>query len=51
MTSPSTRRRSIDTTMNLIKEAVDGKPGDPEQYDELAEHLSSPLRGKGNSAA
>lgn len=51
MTSPSTRRRSIDTTMNLIKEAVDGKQGDSEQLEELAEQLSSPLRGRGASAA
>ncbi|TFK49271.1 serine/threonine protein phosphatase 2B [Heliocybe sulcata] len=41
MTSPSTRRRSLETTMSLIKEAVDGKAG-PEQdeIDALAEKVS-----------
>ncbi|EPQ53729.1 serine/threonine protein phosphatase 2B [Gloeophyllum trabeum ATCC 11539] len=41
MTSPSNRRRSLESTMSLIKEAVDGKGG-PEQadVDALAEKVT-----------
>ncbi|KAL5476681.1 CNA1 [Sanghuangporus weigelae] len=45
MTSPSTRRRSIESTISLIKEAVDGKQ-DLSEITELAEQLSSPTREK-----
>ncbi|EJD05616.1 serine/threonine protein phosphatase 2B [Fomitiporia mediterranea MF3/22] len=45
MTSPSTRRRSIESTISLIKEAVDGKQ-DPNELTELADQLSSPTREK-----
>jgi len=44
MTSPSTRRRSIDTTMSLIKEAVDGSSNEKTPVDDIAEALSSPSR-------
>jgi serine/threonine-protein phosphatase 2B catalytic subunit len=38
MTSPSTRRRSIESTMSLLKEAVDGKEdGD---YEQLADQVA-----------
>jgi serine/threonine-protein phosphatase 2B catalytic subunit len=44
MTSPSTRRRSIESTMSLLKEAVDGKEdGD---YEQLADQVA----GKGKEA-
>ena len=43
MTSPSTRRRSIESTISLIKEAVDGKQ-DSGEITELADQLSSPIR-------
>lgn len=43
MTSPSTRRRSIESTISLIKEAVDGKQ-DTSEFTELADQLSSPTR-------
>lgn len=43
MTSPSTRRRSIESTISLIKEAVDGKQDSNEMTD-LADQLSSPSR-------
>lgn len=44
MTSPSTRRRSIESTMTLLKEAVDGKEdGD---YEQLADQVA----GKGKEA-
>ena len=45
MTSPSTRRRSIESTISLIKEAVDGKQ-DSSELTELADQLSSPTREK-----
>ena len=43
MTSPSTRRRSIESTISLIKEAVDGRQ-DSGEITELADQLSSPTR-------
>lgn len=44
-TSPSTRRRSIENTISLIKEAVDGTPGMQEnELEDLADHLSSPSK-------
>ena len=46
MTSPSTRRRSIESTISLIKEAVDGKGKTDEQLEQLADVLSSPTREK-----
>lgn len=45
MTSPSTRRRSIESTISLIKEAVDGTQGENELTD-LADQLSSPAKEK-----
>lgn len=41
MTSPSTRRRSIESTMSLLKEAVDGK--EDADYEQLADQVA----GKG----
>ena len=37
MTSPSTRRRSIESTMSLLKEAVDGK--EDAEYEQLADQV------------
>ena len=45
MTSPSTRRRSIESTISLIKEAVDGKQ-DTDDLTQLADQLSSPSKEK-----
>lgn len=47
-TSPSTRRRSLESTISLIKEVVDGKSaqGDTEQVSAIAETLSSPVKTK-----
>ncbi|KAI5117753.1 hypothetical protein M0805_000597 [Coniferiporia weirii] len=45
MTSPSTRRRSMESTISLIKEAVDGKQ-DTNELTNLADQLSSPTRDK-----
>lgn len=47
MTSPSTRRRSIESTISLIKEAVDGRQ-DSSEVTELADQLSSPTRDRGD---
>jgi hypothetical protein len=44
MTSPSTRRRSIESTMSLLKEAVDGK--EDADYEQLADQVA----GKGKEA-
>lgn len=49
MTSPSTRRRSIESTISLIKEAVDGKQEENE-LTELADQLSSPTKEKASNA-
>jgi serine/threonine-protein phosphatase 2B catalytic subunit len=40
MTSPSTRRRSIESTMSLIQDALDGKSKSIPEVSELAEKLS-----------
>ncbi|KAF8580177.1 serine/threonine protein phosphatase 2B [Ramaria rubella] len=49
-TSPSTRRRSIESTISLIKEAVDGTPGFEENdLEGLAEQISSPIKPGSNS--
>ncbi|KLO14018.1 serine/threonine protein phosphatase 2B [Schizopora paradoxa] len=50
MTSPSTRRRSIESTISLIKEAVDGKQ-DTNELEKLADQISSPVREKRESGA
>ncbi|KAG8925135.1 3',5'-cyclic-nucleotide phosphodiesterase (PDEase) (3':5'-CNP) [Tulasnella sp. 419] len=44
MTSPSNRRRSIESTISLIKEAVDGKGERDRELEALAESISSPTR-------
>jgi serine/threonine-protein phosphatase 2B catalytic subunit len=49
MTSPSTRRRSIESTMSLLKEAADGKEAD-EEFEELADQVAGKTKN-GNSAA
>lgn len=40
MTSPSTRRRSIESTMSLIKEAVDGEGQEGGEYERLSDQIS-----------
>ncbi|WWD21644.1 serine/threonine-protein phosphatase 2B catalytic subunit A1 [Kwoniella shandongensis] len=47
-TSPSTRRRSLGDTIELIRNVVDGKDarGDGQQLERLAEVISSPTRTK-----
>ena len=47
MTSPSNRRRSIESTISLIKEAVDGRQ-DSNEVTEMAEQLASPTRERGD---
>lgn len=42
MTSPSTRRRSVENTISLIREAVDGRGEDEAELQALAESISSP---------
>lgn len=37
MTSPSTRRRSIESTMSLLKEVVDGK--EDAEFEQLADQV------------
>ncbi|KZS97166.1 Metallo-dependent phosphatase [Sistotremastrum niveocremeum HHB9708] len=49
MTSPSTRRRSIESTISLIKEAVDGKPQEGSALESLADQLTSPTRSSAPS--
>jgi serine/threonine-protein phosphatase 2B catalytic subunit len=45
--APSGRRRSLDATMNLIRDVVDGKDaGGDQQLERLAEVISSPTRQK-----
>ena len=39
MTSPSTRRRSLENTMSLLKEAADGKERD-EEFEQLADQVA-----------
>lgn len=45
MTSPSTRKRSLQSTMSLLKEAVDGD-GRLEEVDERFEQLADHVAGK-----
>lgn len=45
MTSPSTRKRSLQNTMSLLKEAVDGE-GRLEEVDERFEQLADQVTGK-----
>ncbi|KAH8101895.1 serine/threonine protein phosphatase 2B [Cristinia sonorae] len=46
MTSPSTRRRSLESTMSLIKEVYDDKQGNPDLV-KLAEQVAEQSIGKG----
>jgi serine/threonine-protein phosphatase 2B catalytic subunit len=51
MTSPSTRRRSIESTMSLIQDALDGKSKSIPEVSELAEKYSgTDGSGSGGSA-
>ncbi|CDZ98461.1 serine threonine-protein phosphatase 2b catalytic subunit a1 [Phaffia rhodozyma] len=47
-TSPSTRRRSLESTISLIKDVVEGTDasGDTDQINQIAETLSSPVKTK-----
>ncbi|WVQ98222.1 serine/threonine-protein phosphatase 2B catalytic subunit A1 [Kwoniella sp. CBS 9459] len=46
-TSPSNRRRSLENTMHLIRDVVDGKDATGDgQLERLAEVISSPTKGK-----
>lgn len=46
-TSPSTRRRSLENTMELIRDVVDGRDANADSnVRELAEVISSPVRGR-----
>ena len=46
-TSPSNRRRSLENTMHLIRDVVDGRDANPDgQLERLAEVISSPTRTK-----
>lgn len=50
MTSPSNRRRSIESTISLIKEAAEGEgDSDAPELRKLAESISSPARTQGRS--
>ncbi|TDL24459.1 Metallo-dependent phosphatase [Rickenella mellea] len=51
MTSPSTRRRSIESTISLIKEAVDGNVQPNGELTQLAETLSSATPGASGSGS
>ena len=44
MTSPSTRRRSIESTMSPLKEAVDGK--EDAEYAQLADQVAGKEKSK-----
>jgi serine/threonine-protein phosphatase 2B catalytic subunit len=44
MTSPSTRRRSIESTMSLLKEAVDGK--EDAEFEQLADNVAGKEKSK-----
>ena len=44
MTSPSTRRRSIESTMSLLKEVVDGK--EDAEYEQLADQVAGKDKSK-----
>lgn len=45
MTSPSTRRRSLESTMSLLKEAADGKEADAE-FEQLADQVAGMAKGQ-----
>ncbi|KAJ4465647.1 Metallo-dependent phosphatase-like protein [Lentinula edodes] len=45
MTSPSTRRRSLESTMSLIQGVLDGKDGTIPENDETVEGLAAQLAG------
>ncbi|KAG8909725.1 3',5'-cyclic-nucleotide phosphodiesterase (PDEase) (3':5'-CNP) [Tulasnella sp. 408] len=47
MTSPSTRRRSVENTISLIREAVDGKGEEDPELNAIADSISSPGRKSG----
>jgi serine/threonine-protein phosphatase 2B catalytic subunit len=47
MTSPSNRRRSIESTISLIREAVDGRGDGNAEVEAIAESISSPVRTSG----
>jgi len=47
MTSPSTRRRSIESTISLIREAVDGRGEGDADIEAIANSISSPVRTSG----
>ncbi|KAL7415147.1 Serine/threonine-protein phosphatase 2B catalytic subunit A1 [Mrakia frigida] len=50
--SPSTRRRSLESTISLIKEAVDGSDkGDSDEMKDIAESISSPTKTRSPSFA
>ncbi|KAF7796159.1 hypothetical protein EIP86_007333 [Pleurotus ostreatoroseus] len=52
MTSPSTRRRSLESTMSLIKEVYDGKTATADaELDKLANTVASQSTGKKSSEA
>lgn len=44
MTSPSTRRRSIEITRSLLKEVVDGK--EDAEFEQLADQVAGKERSK-----
>jgi serine/threonine-protein phosphatase 2B catalytic subunit len=44
MTSPSTRRRSIESTMSLLKEVVDGK--EDAEFEQLADQVAGKEKSK-----
>ena len=51
MTSPSTRRRSLESTMSLIKEVYDGKSTAAEtELDKLADQVANQSAGKNGAA-
>ena len=45
MTSPSTRRRSIESTISLLKEAADGK--EDAEFEQLADQVAGNGKSKG----
>lgn len=51
MTSPSTRRRSLESTMSLIKEVYDGKtPLSDAELDKLADQVADKAAGKNGAS-
>ena len=51
MTSPSTRRRSLESTMTLIKEVYDGRaPLQDAELDKLADQVADQASGKNGAA-